>query len=70
MLAPPHVADGLEARLRSAGRSVNFFEAPRAVLEELTGFMIYQGILALGEVPRPGSLGDLLLGRERMRLCW
>jgi hypothetical protein len=49
---------------------VNFFEAPRAVLEELTGFMIYQGILALGEVPRPGSLGDLLLGRERMRLCW
>lgn len=62
VLAPPAEADALEARLRAAGRTANLFVAPRAVLEGFTGFPIYQGILALGEVPRPDSLQDLLSG--------
>jgi tRNA G18 (ribose-2'-O)-methylase SpoU len=62
VLAPPAEADALEARLRAAGRTADLFVAPRAVLEGFTGFPIYQGILALGEVPRPDSLHDLLSG--------
>ena len=62
VLAPPHAADGLEAHLRSAGRSVDLFVAPRAVLEELTGFMIYQGILGAGRGAATGIVGRPALG--------
>lgn len=60
VLAPPRAADALEARLRAAGRAADLFVAPRAVLEGFTGFPIYQGILALGEVPVPASWAELL----------
>ena len=56
VLAPADRVDALEARLRATGRTVDLFVAPRSVLEGFTGFPIYQGILALGEVPRPDSL--------------
>lgn len=62
VLAPPDGADALQGRLELAGRSVELFVAPRAVLEGFTGFPIYQGILALGEVPRPVRWPDLLAG--------
>lgn len=62
VLAPPDRADALEARLRAAGRTADLFTAPRSVLEGFTGFPIYQGILALGEVPAPVGWPDLLGG--------
>ena len=62
VLAPVDRVDALEARLRATCRTVDLFVAPRSVLEGFTGFPIYQGILALGEVPRPDSLQDLLAG--------
>lgn len=69
VLAPPQAADGLEARLQAAGRTVDLFVAPRVVLEGFTGFPIYQGILALGEVPAPASWAELLaVGSSGRRL--
>ena len=41
VLAPPAEADGLEARLRAAGRTADLFVALRSVLEGFTGLPIY-----------------------------
>lgn len=68
VLSPPQAADALEARLRAAGRTADLFVAPRSVLEGFTGFPIYQGILALGEVPPPEPWEGLLAKAQPPRL--
>jgi tRNA G18 (ribose-2'-O)-methylase SpoU len=56
VLVPPGHADAFEALLVERGRDAELFVAPVAVLEQLIGHHIYQGILALGEVPPPATL--------------
>lgn len=45
-----------------ASRSENFivYTAPKSVLENLTGFSLYQGILACARVPPPADMEEIL----------
>ncbi|HEV2391515.1 MAG TPA: RNA methyltransferase [Verrucomicrobiae bacterium] len=50
----------LEAQLKLRPEDIEVFVADKALLETLTGFSMYQGLLAVGKVPAPVSLSDLL----------
>jgi tRNA G18 (ribose-2'-O)-methylase SpoU len=44
------------------------FTATKTVLEQLTGFTLYQGVLALAKVPAPATLDDVLSSAAPPRL--
>lgn len=50
----------LRAVLESRPEPIDVFVAPKKLLESLTGFSMYQGLLALGKVPALPSLEQLL----------
>jgi tRNA G18 (ribose-2'-O)-methylase SpoU len=56
VLMPPEWLPDFEARLQACGRDLDLFVAPLATLDQLTGYNLYQGVLALGRVPRPCTL--------------
>lgn len=49
-----------ESLLRARPENVRVFVAEKKLLETLTGFTMYQGVLAVGRVPRSEPLGTLL----------
>ena len=49
-----------EPLLKSRPESITAFVAAKEVIEELTGFSMYQGVLAVGKVPAPLSLETIL----------
>jgi tRNA G18 (ribose-2'-O)-methylase SpoU len=53
---------------RRPEESIHAFTAEKEVLEELTGFSMYQGVLAVGRVPSPRSLEDVLATAQAPRL--
>ena len=52
--------DRLAGVLKSRPESITAFVAAKEVIEELTGFSMYQGVLAVGKVPAPLSLETVL----------
>jgi tRNA G18 (ribose-2'-O)-methylase SpoU len=42
--------------------TITAFTAPKSVLEKLTGFQLYRGILALAKVPKNFSLAEIIEG--------
>lgn len=50
------------------GGELRVYTADRVLLETLTGFDYYQGLLAVGELPPPVQLGELLDRRKGPRL--
>lgn len=50
----------LEPILRARPEPVAVYTAPKPVLEGLTGFTMYQGLLAVARMPPPLPLGDAL----------
>jgi tRNA G18 (ribose-2'-O)-methylase SpoU len=45
---------------RRAEKKIQVFTAEKALLEKLTGFSMYQGVLAVARVPRPATLDVVL----------
>jgi len=58
----------LEPLLKSRPELIPVFTGAKMLLEQLTGFSMYQGVLALAKVPPPASLDDLLAAAPRPRL--
>ncbi len=58
----------LEPLLRARPEEVAVFVAEKKLLETLTGFSMYQGLLAAGRVPAPRSLEAILEGSAQPRL--
>ncbi len=58
----------LEPLLRARPEAVSVFVAEKSLLETLTGFSMYQGLLALGKVPPSLPLDALLERSPRPRL--
>ncbi len=58
----------LEPLLRARPEPVAVFTAPKQVLEKLTGFTMYQGLLAVGQMPAARSLAEALTGATPPRL--
>ena len=60
VLLPPKWQPEYEALLAARPERVDLFVAPKEVLEQLTGFSMYQGVLGLGRVPKIASLEQML----------
>jgi len=65
VLLPQKWLPELEPFLEARGETLQVFVAEKSLLETLTGFSMYQGLLAIGKVPPPVSLREVLASSER-----
>lgn len=68
VLLPEKWARELTPLLEKRAGQIQVYVAEKPVLETLTGFSMYQGLLAVGKVPPPGSLEEVLRAGPRPRL--
>ena len=64
LLLPEGKIGRFEKQLQGRKEKIMVFTAPKSVLEELTGFHLYQGVLALAKVP-PASILDELIAKSQ-----
>jgi tRNA G18 (ribose-2'-O)-methylase SpoU len=60
VLVPPECVADYEPLLAARAEAITLFVAGRDVLRSLTGFSIFQGQLALAQVPRAATVDELL----------
>jgi tRNA G18 (ribose-2'-O)-methylase SpoU len=65
VLLPEKWLQELQALLQERAEEIQVFVAEKKLLETLTGFSMYQGLLAVGQVPRQPALSELLLASHR-----
>ncbi len=65
---PQRWFEALEPDLRDRPETIDVFIAGKKLLETLTGFSMYQGLLAVGKVPPPPDLETLLARAQPPRL--
>lgn len=58
----------LEPLLQARGEDIRVFVAEKKLLETLTGFSMYQGLLAVGKVPPAPALQEVLARAQKPRL--
>src|SRR5215469_5141203 len=68
VLLPEKWLRELEPLLRARGEEVQIYVAEKALLETLTGFSMYQGLLAVGKVPPLPTLPDVVARSPQPRL--
>ncbi len=68
VLLPPKWLDELRTVLETRPERIQVYVAEKALLETLTGFSMYQGLLAVGTVPSQPRLQDVLAAATRPRL--
>ncbi len=61
VLLPPKWFPDYEPLLVRRPETISVFVAEKEVLENLTGFSMFQGLLGLARVPRPAMVEDLLV---------
>ena len=59
VVLPPKWVAEYEPLLRARPEDIALFVAERAVLEQLTGFSMFQGVLGLARVPSASTVADL-----------
>jgi tRNA G18 (ribose-2'-O)-methylase SpoU len=62
VLLPEKWLQELEPLLKSRPEEIQIYVADKGILESLTGFSMYQGVLAVGKIPAPASLDQILKG--------
>ena len=69
LLLPEHWLEKFRPLLeRRAAEEIVAYTAEKEVLEELTGFSMYQGVLGIGRVPEPQTLATLVKRTASPRL--
>jgi tRNA G18 (ribose-2'-O)-methylase SpoU len=68
VLMPEKWLRELRPLLEARAEQVQVFVAEKALLETLTGFSMYQGLLAVGKVPTPAPLEEILACSAKPRL--
>ena len=68
VLLPEKWLHELEAVLQARPEPIQVFVAEKKLLETLTGFSMYQGLLAVGKIPAQASLEELLAKGTRPHL--
>ena len=68
MLLPPKWLDQLQTIIEKRPERIQVYVADKPLLETLTGFSLYQGLLAIGTVPPQPRLQDVLAKAPRPRL--
>lgn len=59
LLIPPERLPEFVPALEQRSQPISVYTAPKTVLESLTGYPMYQGVLAIGTVPPSPSLTDI-----------
>lgn len=67
-LMPPAYLAQFAAQFERRKEQITVFTAPKEVLEQLTGFHLYHGVLALAKVPAPSTLEQILAAPSRPHL--
>ena len=60
VLLPEKHLDSFRPLLAARPEKLNVYLADKKLLEQLIGFSMYQGVLAVGKIPPPASLDDIL----------
>jgi tRNA G18 (ribose-2'-O)-methylase SpoU len=60
VLIPQKWVPPLEPLLQARSEMIEVYVAEKSLLESMTGFSMYQGLLAVGKIPEPSSLDDVL----------
>jgi len=60
VLLPEKHLDNFRPQLETRPEKLNVYLADKKLLEQLIGFSMYQGVLAVGKIPPPASLDDIL----------
>jgi tRNA G18 (ribose-2'-O)-methylase SpoU len=60
VLLPEKHLENFRPLLEARPENLNVYLAGKKLLEQLIGFSMYQGVLAVGKIPPPASLDDLL----------
>jgi tRNA G18 (ribose-2'-O)-methylase SpoU len=68
LLVPPKWAEENRQLIESRPERIDVFVAEKKVLEELTGFSMYQGVLGVGRIPEALNLETVLRESESPRL--
>lgn len=68
VLLPEKWLRELEPLLQARPEDIEVFVAPKALLETLTGFSMYQGLLAVGKVPALPTLAEIAARSPQPRL--
>jgi len=65
VLLPDKHLENFRPLLETRPESLNVYLAGKKLLEQLIGFSMYQGVLAVGRIPPPASLDDILSKNPR-----
>ena len=68
VLLPEKWLGELDSLLQARSEEIQIFVAEKALLETLTGFSMYQGLLAVGKVPPLPTLDDVVARSPQPRL--
>lgn len=60
VVVPDHLVDAYQPLIAARGADIPLYVGPKKLLETLTGFPMYQGIMAVGKVPLPITLESFL----------
>jgi tRNA G18 (ribose-2'-O)-methylase SpoU len=65
VVLPDKWLDDFRPLLEARAESITVYLADKKLLETLTGFSMFQGVLAVGKIPPPVSLDDILLKSQK-----
>lgn len=68
VVLPEKHLESFRALLEKRPENLNVYLVEKNLLEQLTGFSMFQGILAVGKIPPPADLGDILRNSSKPRL--
>jgi tRNA G18 (ribose-2'-O)-methylase SpoU len=68
MVLPPKWYNELRDLMQSRDSNISVFIAEKELLEQLTGFSMYQGLLAVGRIPELPSLSKVIEFSKKPRL--
>src|SRR6185369_14610422 len=68
LLIPEKWLAELEPVLRDRPENISVFLADKALLEKMTGFSMYQGLLAVGRIPQAPTLEEILIRSHKPAL--
>jgi tRNA G18 (ribose-2'-O)-methylase SpoU len=60
VVVPEHLLEAYRPLVAARGGEIPLYVAPKKLLETLTGFPMYQGVMAVGKVPAPVALESFL----------
>ena len=68
VVLPEKWLDDFRPQLEARPETINVYLAEKKFLETLVGYSMFQGVLALGKIPPPASLDDILRENPAPRL--